>query len=91
MKLNETLKTAASLVSGDRAIKHGDKLHSHDRIARFWSAYIGQALDAHDVACMMVLLKIARTQSGETNSDDYIDIAGYAAIAGELVEKLERR
>jgi hypothetical protein len=60
--------------------------HSHDRIAKFWSSYIGQALNAHDVACMMALLKIARTQTGETNPDDYIDIAGYAAIAGELGE-----
>ena len=86
MKAQETLKIAASLISGARAKKHGDMFHSHDRIARFWSAYLGNTINAHDVACMMALLKIARTQCGETNPDDYIDIAGYAAIAGELVE-----
>jgi hypothetical protein len=86
MKAQETLKIAASLVSGERAKQHGDMFHSHDRIARLWSAYIGEALDAHDVACMMALLKIARTQCGEVNPDDYIDMAGYAAIAGELVD-----
>lgn len=86
MKAQETLKIAASLVSGDRAKKHGDMFHSHDRIAKFWSAYLGKVIEAHDVACLMALLKIARTQSGETNSDDYIDMVGYAAIAGELVE-----
>ncbi len=34
----------------------------------------------------MALLKIARTQNGEHNIDDYIDSCGYAAIAGEITE-----
>ena len=87
MKASETLKTAASLVSGDRAKKHGDAQENHDKIARLWTAHLGNTVDAHDVACMMALLKIARTQCGETNPDDYIDMAGYAAIAGELVSQ----
>ena len=87
MQAQETLKIAASLISGDRAKKHGDMFHSHDLIAKFWSVYIGKAVEAHDVACLMALLKIARTQCGETNPDDYVDAAGYAAIAGELVSQ----
>ncbi len=89
MKAQETLKIAASLVSGDRAKKHGDMFRSHDLIAKFWSVYLGKTIEAHDVACMMALLKIARTQCGETNPDDHIDMAGYAAIAGELVKDFE--
>ena len=89
MQAQETLKIAASLISGDRAKKHGDMFHSHDLIAKFWSVYIGKAVEAHDVACLMALLKIARTQCGETNPDDYVDAAGYAAIAGELNQKPE--
>ena len=34
----------------------------------------------------MVLLKIARTQAGSHNIDDYVDACGYAAIAGEIAE-----
>ena len=90
MKALETLKVAASLISGDRAKKHGDMFHSHDLIAKLWSAYLGDTVNAHDVACLMALLKIARTQCGEINPDDYIDICGYAAIAGELVEDCEQ-
>jgi hypothetical protein len=86
MKAQVTLKIASSLMSGDRAKKHGDMFHSHDLIAKFWSAYLGNTVNAHDVACLMTLLKIARTQCGETNPDDYVDAAGYMAIAGELVE-----
>ena len=43
-------------------------------------------MNAKDVAAMMVLLKIARTQAGNHNIDDYIDACGYAAIAGEIAE-----
>ena len=91
MKAQETLKIASSLILGDRKEKHGDMFYSHDLIAKLWSAYLGKSIDAHDVACLMALLKIARTQYGETNPDDHIDAAGYMAIAGELVERLEWR
>jgi hypothetical protein len=38
----------------------------------------------HDVAIMMALLKIARTQTGVYNRDDYVDAAGYIALAHRL-------
>jgi hypothetical protein len=41
-------------------------------------------LDAHDVGVMMVCMKLARTQSGAVNPDDYVDACGYAACAGEI-------
>ena len=40
-----------------------------------------------DVANMMALLKIARTQAGQHNPDDYVDACGYSAIAGEIAGK----
>ena len=36
---------------------------------------------------LMAILKIARTQEGEHNVDDYIDGCGYIAIGGEIKEK----
>ena len=41
-------------------------------------------LTPHDVAAMMILLKIARVAGGHGKSDNWIDIAGYAACGGEL-------
>jgi Domain of unknown function (DUF6378) len=38
----------------------------------------------HDVALMMMLLKVARTAGGTFNLDNYIDAAGYAGIPAEL-------
>lgn len=92
MQAVEICTTAASLVGGDRAKTHGDKLGNHTKIARLWTAYLENIsfdaqkcdLDATDVAMMMALLKIARTQSGGTHHDDnYVDLAGYAGVAGE--------
>ena len=37
-----------------------------------------------DVALMMALLKIARATTSD-NMDNLIDLAGYAACAGELI------
>lgn len=74
------------LVSGERSRTHGDKLENHTNIARLWSAFLGVPLEPEQVALMMVLLKVARTKTGTFNIDDYVDMAGYSGIAGELAE-----
>jgi hypothetical protein len=89
------INRAAELVGGDRQRTHGDKLPNHENIARLWNAYllnkknytVGLPLSALDVAHMMALLKIARTQLGEFNPDNYVDLAGYAGVAGEIAER----
>lgn len=40
-------------------------------------------IDKHDVAMMMILLKVART-NGTKKKDNYVDIAGYAALAARM-------
>ncbi len=42
-----------------------------------------EIVEAHDVAMMMILLKVARTK-GKKKRDNYVDIAGYAALAAKL-------
>lgn len=82
---------AAELVAGDREKQHGRKEQNFGNIAAMINAYLGirrdpaAPLDALDVGHIMVLLKIARTQTGSDNPDDYIDACGYAACAGEIV------
>lgn len=90
MQASEMLLQVAQLVGADRAAQHGDKRQNHENIAALWNAYLairrepGAPLTAADVAHMMVLLKVARTQLGAHNPDDHCDMAGYAAIAGEV-------
>ena len=80
----DILKEANSLISKDREKDYGDKVKNHENIAKLWSAYKGIEITAHDVAVMMVLLKIARTKLGEVRKDTYIDMSAYGAIAGEI-------
>lgn len=79
---------AAALVSGDRQQTHGDKVENHQNIADLWNGYgvcIGnKPVTPKDVALLMALLKIARTRAGSFNLDDYVDLAGYAGVAGEI-------
>ncbi len=80
----EFLSEASRLVGVDREKDYGDKVDNHNNIARLWSAYLDVKVEAHDVAIMMALLKMARTKLGKVSKDTYIDMAAYSAIAGEI-------
>ena len=86
MNRDEILQTACDLINGDRAKEYGDAYLNHSRIAALWTTYVRSKPDdltPIDVAMMLVLMKVAR--SIETPKDDsFIDIAGYAALAGEM-------
>ena len=91
MTKEEILALAKEMVSKDRNETHGDAFKNHAEIAEFWNIFLDGKLrpmaniTAADVAIMMILLKISRTTQGEKfNLDNFIDMAGYAAIAGEI-------
>ena len=83
-KTKECLEKASALVAVDREKDYGDKVHNHTNIARLWSSYLDVKIEAHDVAILMTLLKIARTKLGAVSEDTYIDMSAYSAIAGEI-------
>jgi len=93
MNTTKILEQTKKLVSTDREDKHGDKVQNHENIARLWTGYLQNKTKLtinvlpEDVANLMALLKIARTQEGEHNLDDYIDACGYLAISGEIKDK----
>lgn len=92
MKAETIALKAADLIGGERDRQHGQKRDNFERIAAMWNAWLqirrdpASPLTAHDVGMMMALLKAARTQSGAFNEDDYVDLCGYAACAGEVAE-----
>jgi len=88
MKTREYLDKAAKIVTGQRQYDYGDKYQNHENISKLWGAYLGYNISAHDVAICMLLLKVARLKHRATK-DCYIDMAGYAAIAGEIQDKDE--
>lgn len=80
----EILKKANECVMGDREQDYGTPEDNFARIANLWTAYSGYGFTAHDVALMLALLKIARAGGGNYHPDNYVDLAGYAACAGEI-------
>ena len=84
MTRDEILDAAKRCVCGDREQDYGSPEKNFERIAEFWSTYMGYPVVAHDVAAMFALLKIARIATGHAKEDNWIDLAGYAACGGEL-------
>lgn len=78
------LDTAKKCVNGDRDHQYGSPENNFSAIAAYWSIYLGKEISAGDVAMMMALLKIARAEKSPKKLDNYVDLAGYAACAGEI-------
>lgn len=80
------LAEADRCVCTDREEEYGNAKNNFSLIARLWREYLDtdKPITAHDVAVMMALLKIARIASGQTKEDNYVDLCGYAACAGEI-------
>lgn len=77
----DTLNQAEQLINGDRNNQYGPPNQDFGRTAQLWTNYLSGRthLEAHDVATMMILLKISRIRWSPENHDHWIDIAGYAA------------
>jgi len=85
MTRDEILKEAARIISSDRAEDYGPADESFKRIARLWTAYLDVAVSPMDVANMFVLSKVQRTLTSPEKTDTWLDICGYAALAGEMM------
>ena len=83
MKSKEYLEKTIKIISGDRHKDYGDKTSNHQNIANLWSTFLGHKVTAQQAAICMLLVKVARLKHRRTE-DCYIDMAGYAAIAGEI-------
>jgi len=83
MNRGEILEEAARLTAKDRQNIYGDPRTNHRRIADLWTTYLENEITPQQVAICMALVKIARLMETET-LDSFVDLAAYAAIAGEI-------
>lgn len=77
---------AAGLIDGDRNHEYGDPREMHQRAADIFNCYrnAGGLLTAHDVAMILLSVKLARLSHMPDHRDSYVDICGYAGIAYEI-------
>lgn len=78
------LDAAKRAVMVDRAATHGAAERSLGDLAVLWSVRLGQRITPEQAAIMMVDLKTVRAWRNPGHADNYVDIAGYAALAGEI-------
>jgi hypothetical protein len=91
----DILMEANRLVNGARNNEYGNPIADFERTADFWTIYLQGAREAregwpvlmpHDVAIMMILLKISRITWTPSKRDHWVDIAGYAACGADCSE-----
>ena len=84
------LDAAEKCVCHDRQDTHGRPEDSFGAIADLWTAYldIGRDITPVDVAQMMILLKVGRAKENPKHQDNWVDMAGYAACAGEIAAEI---
>lgn len=92
------LTDAAAIIDGDRNIQYGNPIDDFSLTASMWEDYLRRIvitrntggevfLDPHDVAVMMMLVKVSRLAQSPKKHDHWLDIAGYAGCGWECVEQ----
>jgi nucleoside 2-deoxyribosyltransferase len=71
------LQEADAVAGKIRSGEYGSPKVNHERIAAFWSVYLGHPVTASQVAMCMILLKVARYMAGPKR-DTLVDVGGYA-------------
>lgn len=86
MKAQDTLKAASEAISSRAAARDVEQERSMKRCVAAFNALTGHKLSERDGWLFMVTLKAARATTTATGiEDDYVDLAAYAALAGETV------
>jgi len=89
-KATDVLSKAQKAIDDGTEV-HGDTYRSFEMIGQLWATYIGHTMTVHkkvhltprDVATMMMMVKQVRSVYGHS-PDNYVDAAGYAALAAML-------
>lgn len=81
------LSTAEALINGSRNDAYGDAFDNFTNIATGWSVLLGVPVKPHQVAQCMAWVKQCRLEHTPQHFDSWVDMAGYAALGGEIAER----
>lgn len=98
MTRDEILRAATGCVCEQRQAEYGAPEENFRAVAGLLEAYIkarcgncGVTIRPEDAAAMMALVKIGRIATGRCKDDNWVDLAGYAAIGGEMQAMQQKR
>jgi hypothetical protein len=83
MKASEILQTATDTIA-DRGLSYGHPADNLQHTAMLLSAYLQMPIHDYQVAGIMVLVKLARTNQSAQKLDNWVDLCSYGALGGEL-------
>ena len=83
MKASEILLTATDTIS-QRGLTYGHPADNLQTTAMLISAYLQTPIHDYQVAGIMVLVKLARSNQSAQHIDNWIDMASYVSLAGQL-------
>jgi hypothetical protein len=98
--MRSMLSTASKTVV-EKSETYGRPYANHKRIADLWKSYLDGSIHnrfgtdgsphigPHDVAIMMMLVKISRLENDPRSVDSWMDLAGYAAVGMSIIEEEE--
>lgn len=84
----DLLRDTEHLINGDRNNAYGPPAQDFERTALMWSTYLSgrTIVEAHDVAAMMILLKLSRISWSPQRRDSWVDVAGYASCGWDAYQ-----
>ena len=78
------IEEALSLITKDRHESYGEASEHFDQIARLWTILMRRKVTPSEVILCLVAMKVARLSGKLDHMDSWVDLAGYAALGGEL-------
>ena len=87
MNREDILEEAQELIAVARDEVYGDPLTNHQRIADLWSAILDTDVQPEEVVLCMIAVKMSRLCVSSDHKDSWTDIAGYAALGGEITDE----
>jgi hypothetical protein len=83
MKASDILLNATDTIS-DRGLSYGHPADNLQHTAMLLSAYLQMPIHDYQVAGIMVLIKLARTNQSAQHLDNWVDLCSYGALGGQL-------
>ena len=69
--------------------KAGEQERSLGKVAEMMSILKGREFTAEDIGLVQICVKLVRSQQGNYHHDNFVDLAGYAALTGEEAHRLK--
>jgi hypothetical protein len=86
MIAKEILQSATDTIR-DRGLTYGHPADNLDHTAMLLSAYLQMPIHNYQVAGIMVLVKLARTNQSAQHIDNWVDLCSYGALAGQMASE----